>query len=174
MTDNSTNNEQFMGLILLTGVDSPGIASSLFECLAPFAVHIVDIEQVVINSRLILTVLIVANPAHQGAIEDDLAACATALDVDIATLFSNSTPVPVPQGATLVSVTSSKLHPREVAQITSALSALGCNIKRFVRVATDPVSIDMTVSGSGPVEIKTALTSISLSDSTTILISGVD
>jgi hypothetical protein len=74
----------------------------------------------------------------------------------------------------VVSVTSSKLHPREVAQITSALSALGCNIERFVRVATDPVSIDMTVSGSGPVEIKTALTSIAFSDSTTISISGVD
>lgn len=174
MTDNSANNQQFTGLILLTGVDSPGIASSLFECLAPFAVHIVDIEQVVINSRLILTVLMVANPAHQDAIEDDLAACAITLDVDIATLFSNSTPVPVPHGCTLVSVVSSKLHPREVVKITSALSALGCNIERFVRVATEPVSIDMTVSSSSTSEIKTALASITFSDSTTISISGVD
>ena len=90
MTEKSAQSEQFTGLILLTGVDAPGIAYSLFETLAPFAVHVIDIEQVVISNRLILTVLIGANPAHQIAIEEDLASCATALDVDIATLFGTT------------------------------------------------------------------------------------
>ena len=97
MTQNSAQPEQFTGLILLTGIDAPGIASSLFETLAPFAVHIIDIEQVVISNRLILTVLIVANPAHQSAIEEDLASCATALDVDIATLFGKTELATMPQ-----------------------------------------------------------------------------
>ena len=54
MTENSVQPDQFTGLILLTGSDRPGIAASLFETLSPFAVHVMDIEQVVINTRLIL------------------------------------------------------------------------------------------------------------------------
>jgi Na+-transporting NADH:ubiquinone oxidoreductase subunit NqrA len=75
MTENSAQTEQFTGLILLTGIDKPGIAASLFETLAPFSIHIIDVEQVINNNRLILTVLIGASPAHQKAIEEDLALC---------------------------------------------------------------------------------------------------
>jgi phosphoserine phosphatase len=60
----STSEEQFTGLVLLSGVDSPGITSALFETLAPFAVSVLDIEQVVIRDRLILTLLISLSPAH--------------------------------------------------------------------------------------------------------------
>ena len=49
---------RYTGLILLSGVDTPGISSALFKTLEPFSVTILDIEQVVIRSRLILTVLI--------------------------------------------------------------------------------------------------------------------
>ena len=54
----SENSEQFTGLILVSGVDKPGITQALFNALAPFSIVILDIEQVVIKSRLILTVLI--------------------------------------------------------------------------------------------------------------------
>ncbi|MSY80794.1 MAG: phosphoserine phosphatase, partial [Actinobacteria bacterium] len=47
MTDGKT--EQFTGLILLSGEDKPGITEGLFETLSPFAVTILDIEQVVIR-----------------------------------------------------------------------------------------------------------------------------
>lgn len=63
----SADTEQYTGLILLSGVDKPGITASLFEVLAPFSITIVDIEQVVIKDRLILTVLITLNPAHEDA-----------------------------------------------------------------------------------------------------------
>ncbi|MEI7660017.1 MAG: ACT domain-containing protein, partial [Actinomycetes bacterium] len=68
----SQNSEQFTGLILLSGVDKPGITQALFDSLAPFSISILDIEQVVIKDRLILTVLFALNPAHQEAIENDL------------------------------------------------------------------------------------------------------
>ena len=97
MTENSAQPDQFTGLILLTGSDRPGIAASLFETLSPFAVHVLDIEQVVINNRLILTVLIGASAAHQGAIEEDLNTCALNLDVDIATLFGKGPLAPLPR-----------------------------------------------------------------------------
>ena len=52
MTEKSAQIEQFTGLILVTGEDAPGIAASVFETLAPFAVHVIDVEQLIINDRL--------------------------------------------------------------------------------------------------------------------------
>jgi phosphoserine phosphatase len=72
---------------LVSGIDSPGITQALFETLAPFAITVLDIEQVVIRERLILTILIDLNPDHSEAIEEDLTACAERLGVDIATSF---------------------------------------------------------------------------------------
>ena len=81
---------QFTGLILVSGIDSPGITEALFETLSPFAIGILDIEQVVIRGRLILTVLISLSPAHAKTIEADLEECATKIGVDIATAFESS------------------------------------------------------------------------------------
>src|SRR5487761_2559063 len=82
----------YTGLILLSGQDSPGITEALFSALSTFALTILDIEQVVIRERLILTVLISLNPAHAQAVEADLADCAESLDVDLALSFSHSNP----------------------------------------------------------------------------------
>jgi phosphoserine phosphatase len=83
----STDTRRYTGLILVSGIDSPGITQALFETLAPFAITVLDIEQVVIRERLILTVLIDLNPDHAQAIEEDLTACAERLAVDVATSF---------------------------------------------------------------------------------------
>ena len=167
MTEKTAQQELFTGLILLTGTDKPGISAALFETLAPFAVHILDIEQIVINHRLILTVLIGANPAHQTAIEEDLAACATALDVDIATIFAKSAPTDVPKDLVEIHISSIKLHPRTVALVTKALTDTNANIERFVRESTKPTSICMTVSGSTAEQISAALENLPLEDATT-------
>ena len=167
MTENTAQQEQFTGLILLTGTDNPGIAASLFETLAPFAVHILDIEQIVINHRLILTVLIGANPAHQTAIEEDLAACASALDVDIATIFAKSSLTDVPKNLVEIHISSVKLHPRIIVLVTKAVTETGANIERFVRKSTNPTSICMTVSGCAAEQISAALVNLPLEDATT-------
>lgn len=171
MTENSAQSEQFTGLILLTGVDTPGIASSLFETLAPFAVHVIDIEQVVISNRLILTVLIGANPAHQSAIEEDLASCATALDVDIATLFGKTNLATMPQGLVHLIISAPKLHPRDLALTTQLITSAGANIQSFSRISDNPVSIEVTVSGASMKEIKSAVTSLVFDNQTTISVS---
>ena len=64
----SEQRRQFTGLILVTGADSPGITQALFDALSPFKIAVLDIEQVVIRGRLILTVLIELDPAHAPAI----------------------------------------------------------------------------------------------------------
>ena len=172
MTEKSAQSEQFTGLILLTGVDAPGIASSLFETLAPFAVHVIDIEQVVISNRLILTVLIGANPAHQIAIEEDLASCATELDVDIATLFGKSELVPMPHDLVHLILSAPKLHPRGLALTTQLITNAGANIQSFSRISENPVSIEVTVSGASMKEIESAITSLVFDNQTTISVSA--
>ena len=147
MTTSSPNAEQFSGLILLTGEDKPGLAHSLFEALSPFSVAIVDIDQIIIKERLILTVQISLNPAHQTAIEEDLNSLAESLQVDIAAVFSMSTiPTQKPQQFTLT-MRSEKLHPKHLSVITKSLLTTGANIEDIQRAAADPFEISIKISG---------------------------
>jgi phosphoserine phosphatase len=168
MTENIAQTEQFTGLILLTGVDRPGIAAALFETLAPFAIHVLDVEQVVNHNRLILTVLIGANPAHQNAIEEDLAACASELGVDIATVFGKSQVSPMTRGLITVHITSQKMHPQALALLTQSIATSGANIQSFSRSSDNPVSIVMSISGASKDAMEIALTSLSFEDATTV------
>jgi len=156
-------NEQFTGLILLSGVDKPGINDALFSALAPFAITVLDIEQVVISNRLILTVLIACNPAHEKAIDTDLLTCASELDVDIATLFASTThdSFASKKGLIHIVVLSAKLAPVSIAAISGAISKLGANIERISRTASTPVTaIEMIVSGTDHERLTTALAPI--------------
>jgi phosphoserine phosphatase len=147
MTTSSPNAEQFSGLILLTGEDKPGLAHSLFEALSPFSVAIVDIDQIIIKERLILTVQISLNPAHQGAIEEDLNSLAESLQVDIAAVFSMSTiPTQKPQQFTLT-MRSEKLHPKHLSVVTKSLLTTGANIEDIQRAATNPFELTIKISG---------------------------
>jgi len=168
MTQNTAQAEQFTGLILLTGTDKPGIAASLFQTLAPFAVHVIDIEQVIINNRLILTVLIGANPAHQSAIEEDLNSCALTLDVDIATLFGKAALALTPHNLLEVHVNAPKLHPQAVALVAQAITDSGANIFRVIRTSDEPVSMCFTISDVDKTAIEAALAGVSFEDATSV------
>lgn len=170
MTQNTAQAEQFSGLILLTGTDKPGIAASLFQTLAPFAVHVIDIEQVVINNRLILTVLIGANPAHQSAIEEDLNSCALTLDVDIATLFGKGVLAPTPHNLLEVHVSAPKLHPKAVALIAQTITDSGANIFRVIRISDEPVSMCFTISDVEKKDIEVAMAAVNFEDVTTVTV----
>jgi phosphoserine phosphatase len=166
MTHEDAQTEVFTGLVLLTGIDKPGIAASLFETLSPFAVRVIDIEQIVINHRLILTVLLGANSAHQSAIEDDLTACALALDVDIATLFTKSNLAVTPSELMTVRVSSPKLVPSDLALLADAISQVHGNIERIQRITAEPVSIEFVVSGVEKEELSDLLSKISFENLT--------
>lgn len=156
-------NEQFTGLILLSGVDRPGITEALFNSLAPFQITILDIEQVIISNRLILTVLIALNPAHENALEADLLECAAGLDVDIATLFSKTTTssIATKKGLLHVVILSSKLIPQAIADIAGAIAVSGGNIERVSRTASMPVTaIEFVVSGVSQQILSSALAPI--------------
>lgn len=160
---NSAEDEQFTGLILLSGVDKPGITASLFEVLSAFAITVVDIEQVVIKNRLILTVLIALNPAHESAIAADLESCATSLDVDIATLFSyeGKSAVSTKAGLVHVVILSTKMNPTAIFELATGMSEIGANIERITRLASTPVTaVEFVLSGANQEKLSQVLSPI--------------
>jgi len=169
----SADTEQYTGLILLSGVDKPGITASLFETLSAFAITVLDIEQVVIKDRLILTVLIALNPAHESAIAADLDSCAASLDVDIATLFSYEAKLAISTKANLVHVVilSKKISPAAIAELAAAINQSGANIERVTRLASTPVTaIEFVLSGAKQEILSQALSPIAASNGVDIAV----
>ena len=155
---------QYTGLVLVSGEDRPGITEALFTTLAPFSLSIVDVEQVVIRSRLILTILITLNKAHAQAVEDDLNAQAESLDLDIAIAFSEqkSESIAAKSGLTHVVVLSQDLKPSAIAGLASAIADAGGNIERIHRTASYPVTaIELLVSGVATESLKGQLAALS-------------
>ena len=166
--------EQFTGLILLSGVDKPGITEGLFETLAPFAVTILDIEQVVIRERVILTVLLAVNPAHAKTIEADLELCSGRLGVDIASAFEDSSISTIAAKRALchVVVLAPELKPTSFTAVARAIATNGGNIERIHRTASYPVTaIELTVSGVAIMKLRTELATIANENSVDIAVS---
>ena len=170
MTLTSEKSEQFSGLILLTGEDAPGLAYALFETLSPFAVSIIDIDQTIINSRLILTVHIALNPAHQVAIETDLETLASTHNVDIASVFSYSPSITARPQLHKVLITSTKFHPRYLAAVTACIKNLEGNIEDINRNGVDPIEVVLHVSGVDATVLTSSLQQIPVESGTTIAV----
>jgi phosphoserine phosphatase len=160
MTTSSHETEQFSGLILLTGEDKPGLAHALFEALSPFSVTVMDLDQIITKGRLILTIQISLNPAHQGAIEEDLNALAATLGVDIAAVFSTSTTPQAKPDTFTLKFSSAKLHPKHLMQITGKLFEAGANIEDLSRTGTGPLEVTIKISGATEKQVQAVLGTI--------------
>ncbi len=164
----------FTGLILVSGVDSPGITKALFDTLSPFAVTVLDIEQVVIRQRLILTVLISLDPNHATAIDEDLAACADRLSVDIATSFSEQggSSIAAKSGLVHVVALANPLAPSAIAAIAESIAGQSGNIERIHRTASYPITaIEFTVSGVEILALRQSLASVAAATEIDIAVS---
>lgn len=147
----------YTGLILLSGVDTPGITEALFKTLAQFTVSVLDIEQVVIRDRVILTVLIDLIPDHADAIASDLDECAASLGVDIATSFTSQgeSTIAVKSGLLHVVALASTLSPSAISAVATSIAKNSGNIERIHRTASFPVTaIEFVVSGATPSELR--------------------
>jgi phosphoserine phosphatase len=164
----------FTGLILVSGVDSPGITKALFDTLASFTVSVLDIEQVVIRERLILTVLISLNPDHATAIDEDLTACAESLHVDIATSFSEQgdSSIAAKSGLVHVVALANPLAPSSIAAIAEAIASKNGNIERIHRTASYPITaIEFIVSGVDVISLRHSLAGVAATSSIDIAVS---
>lgn len=171
---NDELSEQYTGLILLSGVDKPGITEALFATLSPFTITILDIEQVVIRDRVILTALISLNPSHTAAIEADLELCAVDLEVDIATSFETSAINTIAAKRTLlhIVVLTSEMKPSAINAVASAIAQAGGNIERIHRTASYPVTaIEFNVSGTQVRDMRSFLAQVGTANNLDIAVS---
>lgn len=170
----SDEKSQYTGLILVSGIDTPGITQALFDTLAPFAITVLDIEQVVIRERLILTVLISLNPAHADSIAEDLELCGEKLGVDIATSFleQGQSTIAAKTGLVHVVALGNPLAPKAIAAIASAIATRGGNIERIHRTASYPITaIEFTVSGADQTAVRQCLAEVTTEHSVDIAVS---
>ncbi len=131
---------QHTGLILISGIDAPGVTQALFATLEPFAITILDIEQVVIRGRLILTALISLDPAHGSAIEKDLLEKTNQLGLDLAIDFTDESKRDVKSSNLHIVALSQELLPSGVAALATKIAEQGGNIDRIHRTASYPLT----------------------------------
>jgi phosphoserine phosphatase len=142
--------------------------------LAPFAITVLDIEQVVARDRVILTVLISLNPDHAQTIDEDLNACAEKLGVDIATSFQvqESSTIAVKSGLIHVVALGNPLKPASIAAIAAEIAEHGGNIERIHRTASYPITaIEFIVSQVDISCVRAGLAEVALGEGVDIAVS---
>lgn len=155
--------QQYTGLILLSGIDTPGITQGLFDTLSQFSVSILDIEQVVIRDRVILTTLISLAPAHANAIEADLNQLAEKLQVDIAASFQeqNLESIAAKSGLMHVVALGNPPSTASIAALAAEIAHHDGNIERIHRTASYPITaIEFIVSGTQEDCLRPALSKV--------------
>ena len=118
----------FTALILVSGIDRPGITSSVINKLAEFSIDILDIKQIVVGERLLQTILIKLLPDHAEAIEQDLQELAEAIDADIAIDFDQKNQVLQPKKTAFFMMVEDHLDPKRLAHLTNFIQQSGGNI----------------------------------------------
>jgi phosphoserine phosphatase len=162
-------------LLTVTGEDRPGVTARLFAALSEDGpgVEVVDVEQVVVHGHLVLGVVVAALPAAGGESEDDAAllgrlkvvADTVATDTGMRVqVESASGPPSVPARVGRphhVILLGRPLPPGAVAGAARAIATEGGNIDAIRRLSDYPVtSVELTVSGAGSTELRTALAAV--------------
>jgi phosphoserine phosphatase len=144
-------------LITLTGHDRPGVTSRLFSAMADYDVEVLDIEQVLVRGRLVLSAL-VAPGADEAAVRKAVTSVAADLNMEVEFTAGLGDNAPRHGGRAHVALLGAPLRPRAVAGIAGRIAASGGNIDRIVRLARYPItSIEFDVSGADPASLRVAL-----------------
>jgi phosphoserine phosphatase len=137
-------------LVTLTGPDQSGVTTRLFAELEPFGVEVIDVEQLVVRGRLILSALLTVpddHPRLEATVHDVGAAFGLEVTVEYGTGDNRARRV----GRSQVVILGAPLRPAAMAALAKRIKDDGGNIDRIVRMARYPVTaIRMEVSGADP------------------------
>lgn len=159
------NKSAFTGLILVSGEDRPGITESLMQTLSAFSVTIIDIEQLVIRDRLLLTVLLSLDEAHAEAITEDLATLQEQIGLDIAIDFTQQDSTKISGETLRVVVVGNAIKPSGLAAVASEIAKLGGNISAIKRTAIDPlisIELELSIPNNSLKAVQGALASVAI------------
>lgn len=144
-------------LLTLTGPDRPGVSTALFECLASFDLEVVDVEQLVVRGRLVLSVL-VTRPTDDAALESAVRELGADLALEVETEKGVGDNRPRRVGRANVTVLGHPLEPTAMAAMTQRIAAAGGNIDRILRLARYPVTaLRLEISGAEPEDLQALL-----------------
>jgi len=133
------NPPAFTGLILVSGEDRPGITQSLMKVLSQFSVNVIDVEQLIIRDRLLLTVLITLDESHAEAVAADLSILQEEIGLDIAIDFVHHEQNNENSELLNVVIIGESIKPIGLASVADEIARLGGNIIAIRRTATTPV-----------------------------------
>ena len=159
------NKSTFTGLILVSGEDRPGITESLIKTLSQFSVSIIDIEQLVIRDRLLLTVLISLDEAHAEAVTTDLNALQEQIGLDIAIDFTQQDSAKISGETLRVVVVGNAIKPSGLAAVASQIAKLGGNISAIRRTAIEPlisIELELSIPNNSLKDVQGALATIAI------------
>ena len=159
------NKPAFTGLILVSGEDRPGITESLMQTLSAFSVTIIDIEQLVIRDRLLLTVLLSLDEAHAEAITEDLGVLQEQIGLDIAIDFTQQDSTQISGETLRVVVVGNAIKPSGLAAVASQIAKLGGNISAIKRTAVDPlisIELELSIPNNSLKAVQGALASVAI------------
>ncbi len=149
-------------LVTISGRDRPGVTAWFFAALAAHDVDVRDVEQVVIQDRLILAVLIELR-GDPAALRHSVTHAADALgmecEVVVAAPVGSQPPVPADRGSrSHVIMMGRPLRPGAISHVAQCVADVGANIESVSRLATEPVySIEMIVRSPDQAALRAAL-----------------
>ncbi len=160
-------NREFTGLILVSGVDEPGITSKVLSKLAEFSVQIIDIKQIVTADRLLQTILIKLLPDHALAVETDLIELASNSSFDVAIDFSQHASNQEHTEHAFISMVDLNLEAKKIAIVTQYISQIGANILdvKLNRLGElKAITFQIGKTGLNHIELQDQLKEIGLAD----------
>ncbi|MEZ5157320.1 MAG: phosphoserine phosphatase SerB [Candidatus Nanopelagicales bacterium] len=141
--------------LTFTGWDRPGITAELLGALGETVV-VRDIEQVVVQGRLVLSVAVDTDAV------DQIAELASRLEMELDVSRGGADVVGRRAATAIVVLMAHDLAAADVARIASEVAGRGGNIERIVRTGEYPVTaIEMAVSGLSATDLKEGLARLS-------------
>jgi phosphoserine phosphatase len=158
-------------LITVTGRDQPGVTSALFEVLSRHKVELLNVEQVVVRSRLTLGVL-VAGPAEVAggtALRDEVTAAIHGVGLEVAIEPSDSMPVLREPSTHTIVVLGRPITAEAFGVVAHEVAQLGVNID-FIRGVSDyPVTglelrVSVPAGGAAYEQLQQALARVAVAE----------
>ncbi len=157
-------------LITVSGIDAPGVTSTIFQALVASPVVVIDMEQLVVRGHLTLAIALELAPD----VDDSLAptvldsmrksvrTAASSRNMEVTTRTGVTLEVDHSREKFQVIVMGSPLYPECITIVTSTIAEHGGNLDRIHRIADYPVTaIRFEGSGVAPSELRRPLAEVS-------------
>jgi phosphoserine phosphatase len=162
---NSTDGTDIHTLsVTVTGDDRPGVTGTLLGALSGVDAEVLDIQQVVVNGHLTLTVLLRPG-AHVEQLRDAAAVAAHRLGLTLTVDEGTGVNARSRQGRAAVVVLGAPLRADAVSLVTRSIADHGANIDRIRRLSRYPVTtVEFDISGADVPSLRTELALVATSE----------